>query len=141
MRETIPHITLPAIRPSLENVRHQFGTWRKRRRCRSRIPECLWQAAVGLCREHSIHEVSQALQLNYNGLKNRVTRAKEKSPAVGQGPDFGFVRLDLEAPMSPSECLVEMEAPNGSKMRMSFKGVPNDFDPVELGRAFWRQGE
>jgi hypothetical protein len=61
--------------------------------------------------------------------------------AVGQRPDFGFVRLDLGAPMTASECLVEMEAPNGAKMRMSFKGVPRDFDPVELGRAFWRQGE
>jgi len=30
MRETIPHITLPAIRPSLENVCDQFGTWRNR---------------------------------------------------------------------------------------------------------------
>jgi hypothetical protein len=71
MRETIPYITLPAIRPSLENVRHQFGTWRKRRRCRSRIPESLWQAAIGLCQEHSIGEVSRTLRLNYNGLRNR----------------------------------------------------------------------
>jgi len=141
MRETIPHITLPAIRPSLENVCDQFGTWRKRRHCRSRIPESLWQAAIGLCQEHSICEVARTLRLNYNGLKNRVTRAKERNPVVGQRPDLGFVRLDLGAPVTSSECLVEMEAPNGAKMRMSFKGVPRDFDPVELGRAFWRQGE
>jgi hypothetical protein len=141
MRETIPHITLPAIRPSLENVCRQFGTWRKRRRCRGRIPEALWEAAVGLCREHSICEVSRTLGLNYNGLKNRVTRTKDRNPVVGERRDFGFVRLDLGAPMPPSECLVEMEAPNGARMRMSLKGVPRDFDPVGLGRAFWRQGE
>jgi len=58
-----------------------------------------------------------------------------------QGPDFGFVRFDLGASLIPSEFLVEMEAPNGARMRMSFKGVPRDFDPMELGRAFWRQGE
>jgi len=141
MREIIPDVALPAIRPSLENVRHQFGTWRKRRRCRSRIPESLWQAAIGLCHEHSIGEVSRTLRLNYNGLKNRVTRSRDRSPAVGQGPDLNFVKLDFGAPVAPLECLVEMEASNGARMRMSFKGVPRDFDPVELGRAFWRQGE
>jgi hypothetical protein len=60
--------------------------------------------------------------------------------AVGKRSDLGFVKLDLGAPIVPSECLVEMEAPNGAKMRMSFRGVLRDFDPVELGRAFWRQG-
>jgi hypothetical protein len=141
MRDTFTDITLPTVRPALEIVRNQFETWRKRRRCRSRIPESLWQAAIGLCWEHSICEVSRTLRLNYNGLKNRVTRSKDRNPVVGQRPDFGFVRLDLGVPMTPSECLVEMEAPNGARMRMSFKGVPRDFDPVELGRAFWRQGE
>jgi hypothetical protein len=140
MRETLPCITLPTISPRLESVRHQFGTWRKKRRCRGEIPEALWQAAVGLCREHSICEVSRSLRLNYNGLKNRVTRVKDKSPAVGQGPDLNFVRLDLGAPIAPSECQVEMEAANGAKMRMSFRGVLRDVDPVELSRAFWRQG-
>jgi hypothetical protein len=53
---------------------------------------------------------------------------------------LNFVKLDLGAPITPSECLVEMEAPNGAKMRMSFRGTPRDFDPVELSRAFWRQG-
>jgi hypothetical protein len=36
--------------------------------------------------------------------------------------------------------LVEMEAPNGARMRMSFKGASREFDPVELSRAFWGQG-
>ena len=140
MRNTVTDITQPTERPTIESVRHQFEAWRKRRRCRGEIPEALWQAAVGLCREHSICGVSRSLRLNYNGLKNRVTRARGRSPAVGQGPDLNFVRLDLGAPITPSECLVEMETPNGAKMRMSFKGASREFDPVELSRAFWRQG-
>jgi len=140
MRETSSLITTATVKPTLEVVRNQFETWRKRRPCRGQIPETLWQAAVELCKERSIFEVSRALRLNYNGLKNRVLRARERSPAVGQRPDVGFVRLDLGAPIAPSECLVEMEAPNGTKMRMSFRGAPRDFDPVELSRAFWRQG-
>jgi hypothetical protein len=140
MRETSSLITTPTVKPTLEVVRHQFEAWRKRRRCRSRIPEALWEAAVGLCRERSICEVSQSLRLNYNGLKNRTPKARDKGLAVGKRSDLSFVKLDLGAPIVPSECLVEMEAPNGAKMRMSFRGSPRGFDPVELGRAFWRQG-
>ena len=140
MRDTVANITLPTVRHILEVVRNQFEVWRKRRRCRIRIFEALWQAVVDLCREYSICEVSRSLRLNYNGLKNRVTRAWDRSPAVGQGPDLNFVKLDLGAPITPSECLVEMEAPNGAKMRMTFRGVLRDVDPVELSRAFWRQG-
>jgi len=142
MRDAVANtnITLPTVRHPLEVVRDQFETWRKRRPYRGRIPEALWQAAVGLCKEHSIFEVSRALRLNYNGLKNRVPKARDVGLAVGQRRDLGFVRLDLGAPIAPSECLVEMEAANGSKMRMTFRGVLRDVDPVELSRAFWRQG-
>ena len=76
MRDTVANITLPTVRPTLEVVRNQFEAWRKRRRCRGRIPEALWQAAVELCREHSIFEVSRSLRLNYNGLKNRVPKSQ-----------------------------------------------------------------
>ncbi len=140
MRDPAANITLPTVRPTLEIVRHQFEAWRKRRRCRGRIPEALWQAAADLCREHSICEVSRSLRLNYNGLKNHVPKARDMGPTVGQHSDLGFVKLDLGTPITPSECLVEMEAPNGSKMRMSFRGVMRDVDPVELSRTFWRQG-
>jgi len=141
MKEPMANITLPTVRHPLEVVRNQFETWRKRRRCRGPIPEPLWQAAVELCRDHSIFEVSRALRLNYNGLKHRVPKARDMGLAVGQRPDLGFVKLDLGAPIPLSECLVEMEAPNGSKMRMSFRGAFRDVDAVDLSRAFWRQGE
>jgi hypothetical protein len=140
MKETIPYITTPGIRHSLEVVRNQFEAWRKRRHCRSRIPEALWQAAADLCRERSVWEVSRALRLNYNDLKRRVHRSRDGGLAVGHRPDLGFVKLDLGAPIAPPECLVEMEAPDGAKMRMSLRGAARDFDPVDLSRAFWRQG-
>ena len=140
MKEPMTNNTLPSVRSSLEAVRNQFETWRKRRGCRVRIPEALWQAAADLCREHSICEVSQALRLNYNDLKDRVHRIRDRGLALGQGPDLNFVKLDLGTPIMAPECLVEMEAPSGAKMRMSFRGVLRDIDPVELSRAFWRQG-
>jgi hypothetical protein len=80
------------------------------------------------------------LGLNYHGLKNRVTRAGERSSAIRPGLDLNFVRLDIGAPMTPSEWLVEMEAPRGAKMRISFRGTRRDFDPVQLSQVFWREG-
>jgi hypothetical protein len=140
MRDFVPKVPSPTVRSNLEIVRDQFESWRKTRRGRDRIPEALWEAAAEQCREHSICEVSQRLRLNYNDLKGRVQGAGTRGLAVGQRPDFGFVKLDLGAPILPSECLVEMEAANGARMRMSFKGASREFDPVELSRAFWRQG-
>lgn len=141
MRNPVVRSTLPSVRHPFEVVRSRFEDWRKRRRCRSRVPEELWEAAAELCQEHSLCEVSRGLRLNYNALKHRVQKSKDRGLAVGQRPDLGFVRLDLAGAMAPPECLVEMEAPNGARMRMSFKGGARDFDLVELGRAFWRQGQ
>ncbi len=140
MRETHSLISAPTVKPSLELIRNQFEAWRKRRRRRCRIPEALWKAAVEQCREQSICAVSAALRLNYAALRNRVVKTRDRGVAGGQGSDFGFVRLDLGTPITPSECLVEMESSNGAMMRMCFKGASREFDPVELSRAFWRQG-
>src|SRR4030065_1365839 len=117
MRDAVANITRPTVRPPLEVVRDQFETWRKRRPYRGRIPEALWQAAVGLCKEHSIFEVSRALRLNYNGVKNRVPKARDVGLAVGRRPELGLVRLDLGAPIAPSEWLGEVGAGNEWKER------------------------
>jgi hypothetical protein len=140
MRDAVPKIALPTVRSNLEIVRDEFEGWRKTRRGRERIPEALWAAAAAQCKEHSLCEVSQTLRLNYNDLKERVRGTGKRGLAVGQHRHFDFVKLDLGAPILSSECLVEMEAPNGATMRMSFKGASREFDPVELSRAFWRQG-
>jgi len=140
MRE-IRSFSPPTVKPTLEVVRSQFETWRKRRHQCRRIPEALWQAAAELCKEYPVYEVCRSLRLNYNGLRHRVSEvAQERNSAVGQRPDFGFVRLDFGVTMISSECLVEMETPNGARMRMSFRGTGRDVDPVGLAQAFWRQG-
>jgi len=92
---------------------------------------------VELCRDHSVSKVSRALRLDYYGLRNRVHKAKD----AGLGPDLGFVKIDLEAPLvSPPEWRVEMEALSGAKMTLSLKGAPRNLDLLELSRAFWSQG-
>jgi hypothetical protein len=137
MRQAIAPITIPAVRPSLEAVRNRFKIWGKKGRAGRRISEALWGAAVELCRDHPVSRVSRVLRLDYYGLRDRVHQSKD----TGLGPDLGFVKLDLGAPLfTPSEWRVEMEAPNGAKMILSLKGAPKDLDPLELSRAFWSQG-
>jgi hypothetical protein len=139
MIETTVTTVTPKATSSFEIVRNQFETWRKRRPRRGRIPEGLWEAAVELCKERSVFKVSRALRLNYRGLKDRVGKSKGTG-VIGRPADLRFVKLNFEGPMGASECLVEMEAPNGARMRMSFKGASREFDPIALSRAFWRQG-
>jgi len=140
MRERHNLMNAPTIRPTLEPVGDQFETWRKRKRSRDPIPESLWQAAIGLCQDHSMSEVSRRLRLNYNALKDRLPRTGERSATMFPGPDFRFVRLDLGSSMIPSEWVVEMEATSVARMRVTFKGRLRELDPMELSRVFWRQG-
>ncbi len=58
--------TTPPSKPTLEEVRKQFKTWRKSKQWGSRIPDALWEAAVNLSQEYSIHQISRALRVNYS---------------------------------------------------------------------------
>ncbi len=137
MRENFAPVPHPTLRPTLETVRKRLQTWRKKGPTGGRLPTALWGAAVELCRDHSISKVSRALRLDYYGLRKRAHKIMEARSAT----DLGFVQLDLGAPtLLPAEWRVEMEAANGAKMILSWKGVPGDWDPLELSRVFWSQG-
>ncbi len=125
-------------RPSLEEILKRFESWRKTRRSRTPIPEDLWQAAISLCENNSIYEISKALHLSYTKLKERV--AASKAFALSESPSHpGFVELDFGQAVIPLEYVVEMEEKNGAKMRVQIKGE-NGFDLLELIKAFWARG-
>ena len=60
----------------LESVIKQFEYWRASRKKRERIPEHLWDAAVCLCSDNSVSQITQILRLNYNDLKKKVLAAQ-----------------------------------------------------------------
>ena len=64
----------------------------------------------------------------YSDLKKRVQGAKDN-------PGAAFVELKLPD-MPGAYCIVEMEKPNGAKMKMHFKGQTT-FDLLQLGKVFW----
>ena len=121
--------------PPLEEVQKQFESWRKTRRHRSPIPEDLWQAAISLCEDQSVYEISKALHLSYTKLKERVSASKAPDvPESSSHPDF--IELDFGKPVSPLEYAIEMEGKNGAKMRIQIKGGIG-FDLMGLVDSFW----
>ena len=133
--ETLPALQ-PTEKPTLEEVRIRFETWRRGKKPQSRIPKCLWKAAVEVCGEHPVHQVAKELRLNYTELKRRASASGGISVLPSPMP-AGFVELSLGAASHPVSCTVELESATGAKLRMSSCGA---FDPLELARAFWRQG-
>ncbi len=122
-----PLVKLPS--PALADVHHQFDEWRKTRTKRTPIPEALWDAAVSLVPEHSVYEVSKCLHLDFKILKERVRQRDTRS-------SMSFIEIDAKQLLPGSECIVEMEHRDGSRMRMHLRGGTQP-DLIEIAKAFW----
>ncbi|MCP4379960.1 MAG: hypothetical protein GY798_00785 [Hyphomicrobiales bacterium] len=103
----------------LSDVRSQFERWRQGRKRGTRIPETLWQAAVEAAGECGVSKASQALGLDYYGLKKRVESTLEVSdsePAAGRE----FLEIPLFA--SAADCVLEMVDAEGTRLRVELRG-------------------
>ena len=110
----------------------RFEEWRKTRKRGTKIPEDLWAAAVKLADTYSLTEICQWLKVEFNHLKKRV----EHNQAVMESSSEGFVELNLSHMISGHECVIEVERPDGARMRMSVKGVV-DAGLIEAAKTFW----
>ena len=95
--------------PTLETVRKQFEHWRNNRIKMERIPQHLWQAAAGLCKEYSIAQVSRELRLSYTDLKKKIQKDNLSS--------VRFVEIDTT--VFGSQWQIECERSDGSRLRMT----------------------
>jgi hypothetical protein len=126
--------TLP-IPEAIVQLQRQLDQFRSTQPRRTKLPESLWQAAVELARQYGIYPVAHPLRLDYMGLKKRLggvpSRRKPTKPA--------FVELIPPRATPLEECVIEFDAPSGSKMRIQWKAsAPPDW--VSLLRA-WRETE
>jgi len=123
----------------LERLRRRFDRWRQARDGRSRIPAALWASAVRAVGKYGLNPTAQALGLDYYSLKKRV----EANGSLG-GPDrtdetsgcSTFIEVAPVASAGSPECILELEHPGGSRMRMHLKGVEAP-DLLSLSRSFW----
>jgi hypothetical protein len=119
--------------PTFSEVQSRFTAWRKNKQSKC-IPEELWEAAVTLNPEYSVHKISRGLSLSHADLKERIASTKTRS-AHSSNLSHGFVAIDIP-PMHSAECIIEMEHRTGNKMRMHFKGTI-DLDLQSFAESFW----
>ena len=118
----------------VERARKKFGTWRRSRKVVSRIPDDLWELAVGAAREVGVNQAARALGLEYYALKKRLV-ASTDDPA--SEPIGNFVEFDSSAaPPFFTEWAVEMENGSGARMRVAARSASGP-DVVGLCRVFW----
>lgn len=122
----------PIINSQLERLQRRLEAWRKSHKPRSRLPGKLWNSAVRLAGQCGLNKTAKALHLDYYDLKNRVNAG-----AVIHEPAPSFVELVPAASSPFPECLIELEARSGTKMRIHLKGTGLP-DLTTLGNMFWR---
>jgi hypothetical protein len=107
--------------PDIEEVRRRLQAWRQTRQHGERIPEDLWISAAKLARVHRPGMVAHALSLDYDALKVRIESEKHPSLSRKQPTSVSFVELVPPGPAHFSECTVEIEDRDGTKMRVHLK--------------------
>jgi len=126
-------------RPSrdlLSDVGRQFDRWRQSRRRGSRIPEALWRAAAEAGRAHGVSKTSQALGLDYYGLKKRVEPPPEERPAIKPSSEIKFLEIPLSVSPGRPECVVEFEDGQGARLRVELHGAALA-ELETVARALW----
>jgi hypothetical protein len=117
----------------VERARKKFGAWRRSRKVVSRIPDDLWELALGAAREVGVNQAARALGLEYYALKKRLDTSADRSILE---PSGSFVEFDSSgAPPFFTEWAVELENDNGVRMRVAARS-PSGPDVVGLCRAF-----
>jgi len=117
-------------------LQRQLEQFRSTHAHRARIPDALWESAVGLAREHGLYAVAHPLRLDYAQLKRRLggaSRVEGRKRTVS--PSF----VELIATHPAAECMIEFESRGGGKMRIQWKGSGAP-DWGSLLRA-WREAE
>ncbi|MGD0601447.1 MAG: hypothetical protein ABR988_16595 [Terriglobales bacterium] len=130
-------------RDDVEQVRRRFAEWRSTHAVRSRLPEELWAAAAELARRDGIDATSRALDVDKQSLRKWAGRlhpapqpARRKSQPKPRANDLpAFVELLTSSSGGATSCLVEVESPQGAKLRLELKGIPTS-ELAKLIRAF-----
>jgi hypothetical protein len=121
----------------LEGVRRQFERWRATRRGRTGIPRKLWASAALAANAFGISRTAQVLRVNPSRLKKRLAQTPPVSLPELEG-EPRFVELGPFAPGGSCECLLELEASDGAKMRIALKGIGAP-DLAALSQGLWNR--
>jgi hypothetical protein len=108
---------------TLEAVAKHFAHWRRKKTNGERIPEELWNEALGLLGAYGISQISRTLRLSYTELDKRRKIIEAELNRQGSGDDTAFVEIEralIEQPPGPDATAVwmELERPDGLRLRI-----------------------
>jgi hypothetical protein len=111
--------------------RSRLQAWRERREPGGKIPQDLWDMAVGLAQTHGVSRTAIALGLDYYSLRKRV----EVAVAGPRSDAPSFVQLPPPIRVG-KECRLELDNGAGATMRVHLVGY-DAADVEALSRSFW----
>ena len=121
---------------AIAQLQRQLDQFRSTQPTRTKLPESVWQAAVGLARQHGVYAVAHPLRLDYVRLKKRLGGSVSPRRRLAKA---SFVELVAPHPAMWEGCVIEFESARGGKMRIQWKAsTPPDW--ASLLRA-WRDVE
>ena len=90
--------------------------------------------AVSLARQQTVARIARLARVDYYALKGRLDNPVAAAAKQERRPSFVELPVSLCAPTA--ECIIEMEHPEGGRMRIQVKGgcAP---DLPALSRSFW----
>jgi hypothetical protein len=127
-----PTAAVPISR-DIDEVLSELNMWRRARKPGSCVPEAIWSRAVRLAGVHGAARIARVLRLDYYGLRRRLGSSVEQPPAS----DPAFVEFRASVAVPGCDCQVELERPDGSRMRIQLRS-PSLPDLAALSQSFWR---
>lgn len=108
---------------ALEEVAGHFKQWRSVKKKGERIPEHLWNEAVGLVGSYGISQVTRTLRLSGTDLNKRRQRIDAGQRRQGSAGKMAFVEVDrvlVDQALEPQAgaAWMELERPDGLRLRI-----------------------
>ena len=108
---------------TLEEVARHVEQWRGTKKKGERIPQQLWNEALGLLGTYGISRVSRTLRLSYTELDKRRAIIEAGQHRQGRGEETAFVEIDralVDQAARPEATAVwmELERPDGMRLRI-----------------------
>ena len=132
-----------AYREDVEQLQRRFAEWRGTHAVRARLPEELWAAAAELAQRDGMDATARALEVDKPSLRKWADRLRPQrqsrprtSPPKRRGKAVpAFVELLASGSGATASCLIEVESPRGSKLRLELKAIETS-QLAELIRTF-----
>ena len=108
---------------TLEEVAKHFKQWRSVKKKGERIPEPLWNEAVGLVGSYAVSQVTRTLRLSGTDLNKR--RGIVQTSRYRRGPDGGTAFVEVDPTLvgqalgaDTSALCLELERPDRLRLRI-----------------------